>query len=160
MHFACFEFSLSPSCFSNSAIFAKPVWKRPSPMKASRSCHPQREDMTKPKPAASRGSSCAAKAPMGSPCWVASEPPQRQPWHPSAPHLHHGEAVFVGKQHLGASRFASPSQVEAKMMKVKAVRCGPGFFQAAEPTATQERQNRHWLHANLIVKPFNGFKWV
>lgn len=66
----------------------------------------------------------------------------------------------MGKQHLGASGFASPSQVEAKMTEMKAVRRGPSFLQAAEPTATQETQNRHWLHANLIVKPFNGFKWV
>lgn len=35
---------------------------------------------------------------------------------------------------------------------------GPDFLQPAKPTVTQERQS--WLHANLIVRLLNGFKWV
>lgn len=35
---------------------------------------------------------------------------------------------------------------------------GPDFLQTAKPTVTQERQSSRWLHANLIVRLFNGFK--
>lgn len=37
---------------------------------------------------------------------------------------------------------------------------GPDFLQSAKPTVTQERQSSSWLHANLIVRLLNGFKWV
>lgn len=37
---------------------------------------------------------------------------------------------------------------------------GPDFLHPAKLTVTQERQSSSWLHANLIVRLLNGFKWV
>lgn len=47
-----------------------------------------------------------------------------------------------------------------KVLELRLRKCGPDFPRPAKSSDNQERQSSRRLHANVIARRFNGFKWV